>query len=191
MRTELVPAPWNRRKPSALLAEAMEIVGSDVWAEAAVAFHEERQAKRKAGQQAPKGAQREINMALRKRFLAKGWSWDGGRCLKDRTLVRITFRHQMSLESDLYEALKMCKDDRVDEAAILAADQRFLELITPNDAATLCSFEKFEQEVNSSRALEGVPLFLGRLTPKSEPPGEVSDALRFLPRFRDKGIPIN
>ncbi len=191
VKVDLEPAWWHRERPGKLLLEAARIVDSGVWAEAAVKFHEERQAKRKTGEQAPKGAQRYVNAALKARFLAAGWTWDDGRCHKGDCFVRITFRHQMSLEADLYEALRMHKDSGCEQVAVLAADKAFLQIITPNDAAALCSYQKFEAELDGSKALEGVPLFLGRLTPKSQPPDDVGDALRFLPRFRDKGVPVN
>lgn len=174
-----------------MLLEAADIVASDAWADAAVKFHVERLRLRKQGKPAPKGVQKFLNAELKPRFLARGWTWDDGRCKKGDAWVRITFRHQMSLEADLYDALKASKDDGCQQVAILAGDKDFLRLVTPNDASALCSFQKFEHELFGSKAMIGVPLFLGKLTAQSSPPEDVEDALRYLPRFRDKGTPIN
>ena len=70
---------------------------------------------------------------------------------RNRPWLRITFRHQMSLGSDVVDALKVCRKGGMTEAAILAASDQFLDVISPNDARALVSYEKLRRENVRSR----------------------------------------
>jgi hypothetical protein len=110
-------------------------------------------------------------------FEAAGWDTNDGRYRKGEAWVRITFRHQMSLGSDFIDAIRLAKKDGVSHLVIAAASREFLEVISPNDAGALISFEKLVAQTAELNGAIDIPLFLGRLTPISELPPEVEDAL--------------
>ena len=98
--------------------------------------------------------------------------------MKDSTWVRVTFRHQMSLGSDIVDALKVCKKEGITLAIILAASRESLNIISPNDASALISFEKLQREIISLNGAMDIPLLIGELTPKSAASQVIDDALR-------------
>lgn len=147
MKTRLVACPWTTPSVTEEAFEAIELIQDDIWKEASVSFAAEREAKQRIGKSAPKGMQRYLNEVLEKRFLSKGWLGDSGYFFKESTWIRVTFRHQMSLGSDILDAIKVCKKEKMELAIILAANRRTLDVISPNDAAALVSFEKLKNEI--------------------------------------------
>lgn len=174
MRAETENAPWYEGDPTDELEAALEIIADDVWREAAGDFYAERVAKEALGKKAPKGIQPFLNDVLDRKFEAAGWIVNQGRYTHHRTWVRVTFRHQMSLGSDLIDALRVAKKEDLEQVAILAAGRDFLDIITPNDAAALVSFEKLRVEVMSLDGCLDIPLVIGRLRPQSELPPDVA-----------------
>lgn len=166
--------------------EALDIIGRDVWREAAEDYYALRLARATSSRPAPKGVQRFLNDILEKRFNEAGWVGSEGRFVSGKKAwVRITFRHQMSLGSDLIEALKVHRREKIDQVAIMAASARFLAVISPNDAAALVSFEKLRIHVMDLIGVFDIPLFIGKLDQKSSPPPEVRSTLeRERPRDR-------
>ena len=71
----------------------------------------------------------------------------------------------MSLGSDIVDAIKVCKKENMKLAVILAANRNTLDLISPNDAAALISFEKLQREILSLDGAIDIPLIYGELTP--------------------------
>jgi hypothetical protein len=71
---------------------------------------------------------------------------------------------------------------------VFAASDRFLDVISPNDARALVSFEKLRREVRDLDGCLDIPLFIGRLEPSSELPAEVAAVLRDA-RPRDRFVP--
>ena len=132
--------------------------------------------------------QRYLNDVLEKRFLAKGWLGDSGYFFKEKTWVRVTFRHQMSLGSDILDAIKVCKKEKMELAIILAANRRTLDRVSPNDAAALVSFEKLKNEIWSLDGALDIPLIIGELTPSSSASNDINEELRKA-RPRDISIP--
>lgn len=188
MRVSLLAPPWGAPQPTTELQEALDILADGVWSEAAVRFYAERAAKERRGQRAPKGMQAELNRVIAERMDAGGWIGMEGRYSKGRTWVRVTFRHQMSLGSDLIDAMKMCKKERHELAVILAADAQTLRIVSPNDAAALVSFEKLRIAVADLKGVTQIPLLIGCMTPQSEPPGDIALALE-KSRPRDMTVP--
>jgi hypothetical protein len=90
----------------------------------------------------------------------------------------------MSLGSDLLEALRLVKREAVVEVAIFAASRRFLDVVTPNDANTVISFEKLTAACDELVGCLDFPLFLGLLEPGTDLPPEIEESLR-RPRPRD------
>lgn len=189
MKIRLVAPPWGAPALTDEAKEAIKIVGSNVWAEASVDFYAQRDAKLHAGKRAPKGMQQTLNKILEKRFKCSGWDGDSGYYVKGATWVRITFRHQMSLGSDIMDALKVCKKEGIELALILAANKSTLDLISPNDAAALVSFEKLQREVFSLEGALDIPLLIGELTPLSSASQVIDDSLR-KSRPRDVTVPV-
>ena len=178
MRTHLEAAPWVAGRPSEQLVEAIDLLRRDVWRDAAIAYFARRLALQAVDKQAPKGVQPFLNVIVDERFTDAGWLGSDGRFARGSTWVRVTFRHQMSLGSDIVDALKVCRKGGMTEAAILAASERFLDVITPNDARALVSFEKLRREVWDLQGCLDIPLFIGRLEPVSELPADVASTLR-------------
>lgn len=189
MRVALQAPPWGAAQPTPELQSAIGLLADDVWSETAVRFHADREAKLRRARRAPKGMQSELNRVINERFTAGGWIGGEGRFGKERTWVRVTFRHQMSLGSDLIDAMKMCKKERYELAVILAADNKTLRLVSPNDAAALVSFEKLRIAVADLDGVTDIPLLIGCLSPQSMPSTEVTQALRE-ERPRDVTVPL-
>ena len=92
---------------------------------------------------------------------------DEGRFTKGQTWLRITFRHQMSLGSDFYDAIRLPKAEDIKQCVILAADDDFLKVITPRDWRSLCSFSKLSAHLAQMDGSFSPPLLIGELKPLS------------------------
>lgn len=188
MKTRLLASPWVKTWQTVETAEAIELLHDDVWKEASVLFAAERETKMKSNKTAPKGMQRYLNEVIAKRFTSNGWTGEAGYFFKGKTWVRVTFRHQMSLGSDILDAIKVCKKEGMQQAVILAANRKTLDLISPNDAAAIISFEKLEREILSLNGALDIPLLYGELTPISSASNDVNAELRKA-RPRDISVP--
>ena len=188
MKTRLLASPWAKPQLTRETVEAVELLKDDVWKEASVLFAAERDAKLKLGQSAPKGMQRYLNDVITKRFTSNGWIGEAGYFFKEKTWVRVTFRHQMSLGADILDAIKVCKIEGMEQAVILAANRKTLDLITPNDAAAIVSFEKLEREIMSLNGALDIPLLFGELSPMSSASNDINEELKKA-RPRDISIP--
>jgi len=188
MRAQLFAPPWGVPEMTDAGKEAVEIIGDDVWAEASVLFYAERDARLRLGKRAAKGMQGTINRLLIKKFRDSGWYAKSGYFLKDDTWIRVTFRHQMSLGSDIIDAQKVCHRSGIRLAMILAADQATLDIISPNDSKLLVSFEKLEREIIDLDDVIDIPLLYGKLTPLSHASRAVENQL-LRKRPRDISVP--
>jgi hypothetical protein len=173
MRAILENAPWERNL-AAVAPSGLDDVLLGSWLQAATDFYAVRLAKEANHAKAPKGVQPFLNKVLDQRFEDAGWEGRSGRYWMDTSWVRITFRHQMSLGSDLLDALKVSRKSGFDRAFILAADLGFLRTISPNDAAALTSYEKLRIEVGELNGCIESPLTIGRLRPISPLPPKVA-----------------
>lgn len=96
----------------------------------------------------------------------------------------------MSLGSDFINALKVCKKEGMELAAIVAADKNTLKIISPNDAGAIISSEKLLNEMMSLDGVIDIPLVIGELKPLTQvPSGIYSEILKERPR--DISIPID
>ena len=188
MKATLYSVPWTRPQLTEELSEAISIIGDNIWKEASIHYIAEREIKIKAKKSPPKGMQRQLNEVLVNRFREKGWYSDPGYFFKNRTWIRITFRHQMSLGSDILDALKVCKIEGMELAVILAADRETLNIISPNDAAAIVSFEKLQNEVLSLNGAMDIPLVIGKLSQLTSASDDISNEL-LKDRPRDTTIP--
>lgn len=190
MNVRLVSAPWIKVKFNDELEEMIEIMNNNIWKESSIKFYSLRDSMMKAGKSAPKGMQKFINNVLEEHFKENGWYGNAGYFFKNKTWVRITFRHQMSLGSDIIDALKVCKKEGMEVAVILAANRKTLNLISPNDAAALVSFEKLENEIASLDGAIDIPLIIGELTPRTSASEDIRQEL-IKSRPRDIYVPAN
>ena len=183
MNVKLFSAPWNTKELTQEAIDAIAIIADDIWRDASIEFYAVRAARLSAGKSAPKGMQRFLNEVLIRRFSDNNWFGEAGYFFRNRTWIRITFRHQMSLGSDILDAIKVCKKEGMEIAIILAANRETLKIVSPNDAAAMVSFEKLEREVMSLNGAIDIPLFIGELTPKTSASNDVSrELLRERPR---------
>ncbi len=189
MRARLFAAPWVNTTLTKEANEAIAIIGDGVWREASIHFTADREYKQSIGKSAPKGMQRYLNDVLDDRFSKKEWFSDSGYYFKGQTWVRVTFRHQMSLGSDILDAIKVCKNEGMKQAIILAANRKTLDLISPNDAAALVSFEKLQNEIFGLNGAIDIPLLFGELSPLSTASEDINKELK-KQRPRDTTIPI-
>lgn len=189
MKTRLFACPWVQTQMTDETKEAIELLKDDIWKESSILFAAERETKVRSGKSAPKGMQRYLNDVIVKRFTSNGWFGDAGYFFKGKTWIRVTFRHQMSLGSDIVDAIKVCKLEGMQQAVILAANRKTLDLISPNDAAALVSFEKLEKEILSLNGALDIPLLYGEITPFSSASSDINVELRKA-RPRDVSVPI-
>ncbi len=189
MRARLFSAPWVNATLTQEAKEAIDIIGDNVWREASIHFIAEREYKLGMGKSAPKGMQKYLNEVLDTRFSDKQWFSDLGYYFKKQTWIRVTFRHQMSLGSDILDAIKVCKKEGMQQAIIFAANRKTLDLITPNDASALVSFEKLQHEILGLNGALDIPLLIGELTPLNTASVDIDNELK-KQRPRDTTIPI-
>jgi hypothetical protein len=188
MKVTMYSVPWIRPHLTKELSEAISIIGDNIWKEASIHYIAEREIKAKANKSQPKGMQRYLNEALVNRFRDNDWYSDSGYFFKNHTWIRITFRHQMSLGSDFLDALKVCKKEGMELAVILAADRETLNVISPNDAAAIISFEKLQNEVFSLNGAMDIPLVIGKLTQLTSASDDIRNEL-LKNRPRDTTVP--
>lgn len=188
MKVQLFAPPWGAPGMTAEGQEAVKILGDNVWADASTRFYAERDAKLRMGKRASKGMQATLNKLLVEKFEGEGWYADSGYFIKEDTWVRVTFRHQMSLGSDIIDAQKVCARSGIKLAMILAANRETLDIVSPNDAAALVSFEKLEREILDLDGVIDIPLVYGKLTPLTHASRAVENQL-LRDRPRDKTVP--
>lgn len=188
MKVQLFAPPWGAPRMTDEGQEAVNIMADNVWADASVRFYAERDAKVRMGKRAPKGMQGILNRLLVEKFEANGWDADAGYFVKNATWVRVTFRHQMSLGSDIIDAQKVCARSGISLAMILAADRATLGTISPNDAAALVSFEKLQRAILDLDGVIDIPLVYGKLTPLTHASQAVERQL-LKERPRDRTVP--
>jgi len=166
MKLELQRAPWYHGDPTEETKSANDILNG-VWSEAASTFVTMREVRAKIGGSEPMGIQPFINEVLERRFKDAGWDASDSRFRLNNTWLRITFRHQMSLGSDLLDAIRLSAIEEIEQCVLIGASLDFLRVISPKDAGVLCSFEKI---VNQTARLNGAtpsPLLVGKLSPLS------------------------
>lgn len=166
MKVRLVRPSWYENEPTADTVEATKLLDG-VWREATNLFLIQRELRRELGKSEPLGVQAFLNDVISQRFFGAGWTGDEGRFSKGQTWVRITFRHQMSLGSDLYDAIRLPRAEDVKQCVILAADDDFLKVITPRDWRSLCSFSKLSAQIAQMDGSFSPPLIIGELKPLS------------------------
>lgn len=190
MNIRLVAAPWGSPDLSADVEEAIKIINDNIWRDASIQFYSVRDSKQKMGKTTPKGMQRYLNDVLKERFNSYGWDGEAGYFFKNKTWIRITFRHQMSLGSDIVDAIKVCKKEGMEVAIILAANRKTLDLISPNDASAIVSFEKLQNEILSLDGAIDIPLIIGELTSRTSASEDINQEL-LKDRPRDVSVPVN
>jgi hypothetical protein len=188
MRVQLFAPPWGTPEMTPEGTEAIEVLGENLWADAATQFYAERNAKLRMGKRAAKGMQATLNKLLVERFEKLDWYAEAGYFMKKDTWVRVTFRHQMSLGSDIVDAQKVCARSGINLAMILAADRATLNVISPNDAPALISFEKLQRSIIDLDGVIDIPLVYGKLTPYTHASRAVENQL-LIERPRDKTVP--
>lgn len=153
-----------------LTRESLEAVGllSGVWKEACLAFVATTKLRLANGRKPPMGIQPFINSAIDERFLAAGWDGRDSKFRKGNTLVLISFRHQMSLGSDLYSAVWLSKKEEIEQVLLLAGTLEFLRIVTPQDASSLTSFERYCSAISQMTGAFDPPLIIGGLDAESK-----------------------
>ncbi len=176
MKATITRAPWVEDELTVESMAALELLNGS-WKEACARFVTMSQIKVMAGRNAPKGIQLYLNEVLTERFVEAGWDADDSRFRLNSTWVRVTFRHQMSLGSDLLDAVRLSATGGVTQCLILAASPEFLRVITPSDAMVICSSEKFVSQVARMNGAINSPIFIGELTPSSKLDPSVSEVV--------------
>ena len=166
MKAELKRPKWYAANPTEETVEALGLLNG-IWREAATRFAAVRSVQESKGAVTTFGIQKHINQVIDEKFQAGGWEGSNSRYRKSDTWVRITFRHQMSLGSEFFDAIKMTGKEGVKQSLLMAASSEFLKVISPRDAGSLTSFEKLAQELAMLEGATEVPLILGCLSPVS------------------------
>jgi hypothetical protein len=162
----LTRAPWYEAEATPETEMARELVDG-TWHDACDRFATISEIRKKSGRPEPKGIQAFLNEVLTERFEAAGWDASDSRFRLGNTWVRITFRHQMSLGSDLLDAIRLSALDGVEQCILLAADNEFLRVISPRDASVLCSYGKILPQVVRLAGAVTTPIMVGELIPQS------------------------
>ena len=108
-----------------------------------------------------------IYEVINERFVDAGWEGMNSKFRKNDTWVSISFRHQMSVGSDLYNALCLWRRGNIKQILLLAATLDFLRVISPLDATSLASFERFTTAMSQMTGAFEPPIIVGALEPES------------------------
>lgn len=149
-----------------------------VWADAAVDYAAEFMGKRAVGKSTPRGMQRHVNAAIHKRFHELGWEGVDGRYHKGDEWLRVSFRHSMSLGSDLLDAARMHFVEGFNKITLIAASESFLATISPADCKALCSADDYRAQVKLNEFALNIPLGIGTLEPVSVLSPDVTEIIR-------------
>lgn len=174
MKVSVQKATWYKDDLTPESVEAVTLLNG-VWREACNHFAAATNSKLVNGMKGPMGIQQFINEVIDERFLEAGWDGKNARFRKSDTWVSISFRHQMSLGSDLYNALWLWKRDGVNQVLLLAATLDFLHVVTPLDANSLTSFERFAAAISQMTGAFEPPIIIGALEPNSKLDGRVAE----------------
>lgn len=167
MKVQFSSAPWSEVPFTSELHEASQIFSDIVWEEASAKYRFECDTKIAAGLKPPKDVHASLNSIIDAKFKDDEREGCNGYFRKGRTWVRVTFRHKMSLGSDIYSALKVCKKEGVEVAIIIVADKDALHLISPEDANSMMSFEDLQGEVQGLTGVIDIPLLIGQLVQRA------------------------
>lgn len=137
---------------------------SDVWRLSATDYYARHTAAVALKKKVPLGMQKSINQNLNFELPRAGWDGKEGRFWKDNVWLRITFRHGMSIGSDFMDGLLLAYREGVKVAVIAAPSLAFAKLVTPNDGASLVTFEKLEEYFSRAHPLFQIPLVIGKLS---------------------------
>lgn len=149
-----------------------------VWADAADDYAAEFMGKRAVGKSTPRGMQRHVNAAVHKRFYELGWEGVDGRYHKGDEWLRVTFRHKMSLGSDLLDAARMFHVEGFKKITLIAATPSFLTTISPADCKVLCSVDDYRAQAKLNEFILSIPIGIGTLEPVSVLAPDVTEILR-------------
>lgn len=137
------------------------------WRSAAEYYAAEFLGKKSVGAKTPKGIQKYLNLVIDDAMQANGWEGNDGRFFRGNEWMRVSFRHRMSLGSDLLDAIRMHKSEGFERLTVVAASGEFLKVISPSDAASLCSSEDYQVQIDLNSKVLGIPICVGRLEPVS------------------------
>ena len=157
---------------SSELLEAQGILKGS-WSAACEAYAAKYWACEALGKKPPMGVQPFLNSVLDERFKEAGWVGGDGRYTKSDTWFRVTFRHQMSLGSDLIDGLLLAKKEGIKQIVVAAAAPDFAKIITPRDANSSVNFEKLDAYFARAKDLYTIDAAIGRLTINQNPPTEI------------------
>lgn len=160
-----------------LTDESLEAIGllDGVWRDACSNFSATCNMRLANGKKAPMGIQQFINNEIDERFQAAGWEGKDAKFRKAETWILISFRHQMSLGSDLYNALWLWKRGGVKQALLLAGTLDFLKVVTPLDAGSLTSFERYATAISQMNGAFNPPIIIGALEASSKLESSVAE----------------
>ena len=160
-------------KPPAHCVHGLDEALLGVWEESCIDYAARYYAADAVGKSPPRGVQAHINEQIEKRLTSRGWEGSDGRFVRDKTFLRVTFRHQMSLGSDFMDALILANREGMECAVIAAAGMEFARRITPRDFNSIVTFEKLVPYYTRARPLFDIPLSIGELLPASTLPSDV------------------
>lgn len=144
-----------------------------VWREAASAWRRDLIANRASGGTTQKGTQKYINAALDERLEEAGWTGRAGRWRRNDVLLRVSFRHYTTIGSDLFDALRVCKNEGVRKYILVYASYDALKIITPDDSKTICSIDHLEDVLSAAQGVIDVDVLPVKLSIDGELPQEV------------------
>lgn len=167
MKVTIQKPVWHNDTLTQESVEAINLLNG-VWRDACSNFAATTNMRLANGKKAPMGIQQFINDEIDDRFLDAGWEGGDAKFRKSDTWVLISFRHQMSLGSDLYNALWLCKQGGIKQALLLAGTLDFLRVVTPLDATSLTSFERYAAAISQMNGAFNPPIIIGALEANSK-----------------------
>ena len=167
MKVTIQKPIWHN---DSLTQESLEAISllDGVWTTACGVFATQANLNFSKSKKIPMGIQPFINDEIDERFRKAGWEGKDSKFRKQKTWVSISFRHQMSLGSDLYNALWLWKREGIDQALLLAGNLEFLRVVTPRDATSLTSFERYANAMAQMNGVFNPPIVIGALEANSK-----------------------
>jgi hypothetical protein len=134
------------------------------WETAVAAFQASNLSRVARGKKPSSGMQSYLTDAIDDGFESAGWVGEDGRYAKNKTWIRVSFRHSMSLGSDFLDAQRQLALEKYEHVAIVYAHQALLKRISPSDGGSLCSFERGALLIHDLEIISpGIHVWLGRL----------------------------
>lgn len=151
----------NHAKVSQCLEKAnLDLQG--IWSETAEAYFLKLIGNRSHQKKTSKGMQSFLNACIEERLVSRGWVDNYGWFRHGNFVLRISFRHKMSMGSDFFDAVRLLNSEGVENVLLVYLAKDDYEVVNSDEQSTLCSFEQAVVLKNLTKDIIGDRISVGR-----------------------------